>query len=519
MKTLYAFRTRFFALIMTGSALLSAGMISAQPCTPLGDGTTYGTNNVWIGYAYQGKNFDTYKGYVTEGISSNPNFDESFGGDQVNYNTNGCSVYTEGFSMRYKLNQSFINGNYLFTVGGDDGYRLSLDGGSTWPINNWGDHGYTTSTYTIALNGPVNIVLEYYENGGGNRVSFNVTAICTGTGDPSIYGTNGVWQGYIYQGMNFDLYKGSVTEGIASNPNFDESFGSTGTYNTSSCSIQTQQFSARYRLKQTITQLTNVVITVGGDDGYRLSLDGGATWVINKWVDQSYGVTGYSTHLTAGTYDMVLEYYQNGGSNRVTFGMSNTLLPVTLINWSASAPSADQELLQWKCTDAVNFDHFEIQRSTDGRAFSNIHTEAGPGPGNVGASAGNGGTQSYSFTDQFAYNGMVWYRLAMVDLDGNTRYSNVITLSLRQSRVANIYPTVVQDGNIFVEFTQPVSQAKLEVFDMSGRKLSEKDFAVLNGRQQVSLAAGGRAGITSGLYVVRLSNNSEILAKTIVVVK
>jgi len=60
--------------------------------------------------------------------------------------------------MRYKLTQSFADGDYILKVGGDDGYRLSLDGGTTWAINNWNDHGYTTSTYNIHLNGTYNFV-------------------------------------------------------------------------------------------------------------------------------------------------------------------------------------------------------------------------------------------------------------------------------------------------------------------------------------------------------------------------
>ena len=61
-----------------------------------------------------------------------------------------------------------------FDVGADDGYRLSLDGGSTWVINNWGDHSYTLpAIYSATLNGTYNMVLEYYENGGQNRISMN----------------------------------------------------------------------------------------------------------------------------------------------------------------------------------------------------------------------------------------------------------------------------------------------------------------------------------------------------------
>ena len=515
MKTFYSVPTHFLTLLITGGMLLSAGKASAQ-CTPQGDQTTYGTNNTWIGYVYQEMAFNIYKGYVNEGVPGNSNFDESFGGSQVNYNTNGCSVYTDTFSVRYKLTQTFASGNYQFIVGGDDGFRFSLDGGATWAINSWADHAYTTSTYTIALSGSYNMVLEYYEHTGFNRISFNLSSICTGTGDPTIFGTNNVWNGYIYQGMTFNLYKGSVTEGTAANPNFDENFGTAGstpvTYTTNSCSIQTAQFSARYRLQKTFATANNVIITVGGDDGYRFSLDGGSTWVINKWNDQSYNVTTYTSSLAAGTYNMVLEYYQNGGNNRVSFSMSTTLLPVKLISWSATALSAEQELLQWKCTDAVKFDHFEIERSTDGQDFQGIHQE-------MASAATAGVQQSYSFTDQYSYNGTVLYRLAMVDQDGNTSYSNTVTLDLKQTKTISIYPTVVQDGNIFIESTRPVNQVKLEVFDMSGRKLNEKDWAVLSGRQQLSLIGNGRAGIMAGLYVVRLSDNNSILAKQIVIVK
>ncbi|PWT95490.1 MAG: hypothetical protein C5B52_17705, partial [Bacteroidetes bacterium] len=134
--------TKIVLAIICGLILISEAS-SAQTCTPQGNQTSYGTSNVWIGYVYQGNNFNTYKGYVNEGTSASPNFDESFGGTSVTYNTNGCSILTDTFSVRYKLKKTFANGDYAFTVGGDDGYRLSLDGGSTWVINNWGDHGYT----------------------------------------------------------------------------------------------------------------------------------------------------------------------------------------------------------------------------------------------------------------------------------------------------------------------------------------------------------------------------------------
>src|ERR1700743_3836686 len=105
--------------------LLSDHHAQAQACaTAQGDQNAYGSNNVWIGYVYTGQRFNNYMGYVNEGAAANPNFDESFGGSTVTYNTNGCSITTDNFSVIYKLSQA-LTGNYTITVGGDDGYQLS----------------------------------------------------------------------------------------------------------------------------------------------------------------------------------------------------------------------------------------------------------------------------------------------------------------------------------------------------------------------------------------------------------
>lgn len=510
MKTIYTSVLFIFLLLSTASGVNAR---SCYACTPLGDQTTYGTNNVWIGYVYQGRTFGTYAGWVNEGSSSSPNFDESFGGVNTSYTTNGCPVTTQDFAVRYKLKQSFTSGTYIITVGGDDGYRLSLDGGSTWAINKWNDQSYTTTAYTVTLNGTYNMVLEYYENGGDNRVSFNIVQVCTGSENQTVSGTGNVWNGYIYQGMNFDLYKGKVTEGSAAGPNFDENFGNTGnsntaTYNTSSCSITTYQFSARYRLTKTLSN-TTYTFTIGGDDGYRFSLDGGATWAVNKWNDQSYTVTSYNVALN-GTYNMVLEYYDNGGADRISFAMTSTTLPVTLISWSASSLSNDQASLTWQASNAVNFDHYVVQRSTDGVTFQDVHTTpAGE------SSAAN--VKNYSYTDTYSYEGMVYYRLLMVDLDGRTDYSRIISLQMHEGpQSVRIFPTVV-NNDLFVETNQSLSGVRFELYDMSGVRLRSKDWSLLTGRQQVDVKGSGI--LPAGAYIARLTDGHKVLVKQVIFIR
>jgi hypothetical protein len=143
-------------------------------CTPDGDQVSYGTNQ-WLGYVYDNDNFTRYNGYVTQ---SN-DFDQGFGGDNVNYPTNGCPTQTESFSVRYKNRRNFACGIYRFRLRGDDGHRISIDGGATWLGQWWYGQGWGTNHYTgyVYLNGNVDLVLEYYEGGGGNRMTLNTESI------------------------------------------------------------------------------------------------------------------------------------------------------------------------------------------------------------------------------------------------------------------------------------------------------------------------------------------------------
>ncbi|MEQ8424736.1 MAG: T9SS type A sorting domain-containing protein, partial [Cyclobacteriaceae bacterium] len=141
-----------------------------------GDQVSYGVDS-WIGYVYDGvDNFiSNYKGELFE----TETFDEAFGGSNVNTSTTGCSFQTETFSVRFKMRKNFGCGDYTFTIGADDGVRLSIDGGATWLISDYSNHGYRTvsSAATSITEGTYDLVLEYFENGGGNRVTFNYNMI------------------------------------------------------------------------------------------------------------------------------------------------------------------------------------------------------------------------------------------------------------------------------------------------------------------------------------------------------
>ncbi|HRX00039.1 MAG TPA: hypothetical protein P5280_11140, partial [Cyclobacteriaceae bacterium] len=163
-----------FKLIMLVLAGAFTSIVSYGQCgSAQGNETSFGSGS-WIGYFYDGANNFTsanYQGYSTESEI----FDQSFCGSNCSYTINGCGVTTETFTVRYKMRKTFADGFYRITIGADDGVRLSVDNGSTYAINGWNLQSYSTFSSIIRLNGDTRMILEYYENSGDNRASFNYT--------------------------------------------------------------------------------------------------------------------------------------------------------------------------------------------------------------------------------------------------------------------------------------------------------------------------------------------------------
>lgn len=471
---------------------------SFSQCSPQGNQTSYGTNNVWRGYMYNNTNFGNYRGYTTEGNASSPNFDQDFGGDNVNFTTYNCFVNTETFSARYKLTKTFTNGTYDFTIGGDDGYRFSIDGGNTWVINQWNDQSYNTTTYTVQLNGTYNLVLEYYENTGGNRLSFSVSTSCTSTENTATYGTTDTWRGYLYDGTNFNVYKGMVTEGTSGNSSFTQDFGgSNTTFATSGCGVNTETFSVRYRLTKNFPYGNHTFI-VGGDDGYRLSLDGGATWIINQWNDQSYQTTTYSA-VFSGTRNLVLEFYENSGDNRISFTTQfNIPLPVKLLSFTGKENNKLAEL-SWDITQDSDPDYFEVQKSDDGNRFIPIKTIQGSAGQQQAASV------SYHYQDPIQLNSTSFYRLKMTDMSGTVTYSKIVLIStaaVARNEIV-VFPTVITDNRIHLKTGSSLKQPVLEIFDFTGKLLLSQRIPATVAGQTVNMPISN-GNLAKGMFLVRI---------------
>lgn len=109
-----------------------------------------------------------------------------------------------------------------------------------------------------------------------------------------------------------------------------------------------------------------------------------------------------------------------------------TVLPVTGLDFTATATNNNRVLLQWSTTGEVNVTGFKIQRSIDGSNWTDISGMAPAGTNGAGA--------SYTYQDIIAIQGIVYYRVAVQDADGNVAVSDVKTVDIKAGIGISIYP-------------------------------------------------------------------------------
>jgi hypothetical protein len=163
-------------------------------------------------------------------------------------------------------------------------------------------------------------------------------------------------------------------------------------------------------------------------------------------------------------------------------------LPISLMSFSGQREGAITDLT-WSTGLEKGFDHFELQRSRDGKEYTSI---ANLSP--------NGSNSTYRHADKDIY-GTTYYRLKLVFNEGTINYSSTIRIDGKGLvSASNIYPTVVTDGILHI--TSPVSQINVSVYSLTGQVVHTASFSGVNGSNQYNISLN----LPSGTYIVRAND-------------
>lgn len=213
-------------------------------------------------------------------------------------------------------------------------------------------------------------------------------------------------------------------------------------------------------------------------------------WDGTQWI--ALGTTGASGVAAGSTLSGTVQ----AGITAIGIGSVGAPLPVLFSGFEAARKGCTA-LLSWSTAMEKDNDHFEVERSIDGRDFQVIAT--------VRAAGNSSGERQYQFEDAHPANGKNYYRITQVDLDGKRSSTVVKSLHFDCSASAiKVYPTVIKD-QLFVSLPAGFENAKLRVYTTLGREL---ELPNTGNAGRSGLHSIPFRGLAPGQYLLRVTAGS-----------
>lgn len=190
-------------------------------------------------------------------------------------------------------------------------------------------------------------------------------------------------------------------------------------------------------------------------------------------------------------------------------GAESGILPVELIDFYARVIHNKFVKLKWTTGSEMNNLGFEIERSSDGKAFEKIGWKDG--------FRDFESERNYVFDDKNVFkNELYYYRLKQVDVDGTFEFSEIVTAKILGIASIEISPNPTYD-EIIVTVSNDLKNDPLsiEIFDVLGRLVFYKTAAFKSENSfQFSFQ---NSNFSKGVYFLKIKNlNQEVASKKLI---
>jgi len=179
----------------------------------------------------------------------------------------------------------------------------------------------------------------------------------------------------------------------------------------------------------------------------------------------------------------------------------NTALPIEMTLFTVEQ-SFNSILLKWATQTETNSSHFVLEHAPDGVDFKEFAI--------VSAAGFSTEIQRYSTYHSNPNNGLNYYRLKIVDLDGVFEYSNIIAYEIdkKQRPTLEALPNLVADKTtvLFQNNMGNVFDSELHVHTMSGQLVGTFPFGLAPGENRIELDL---SRLELGYYSISLKEASE----------
>jgi hypothetical protein len=162
----------------------------------------------------------------------------------------------------------------------------------------------------------------------------------------------------------------------------------------------------------------------------------------------------------------------------------------------------DQTVLSWQVAGTEKIEYFIVEYSINSVDFSDIGIIKG----------NNNNANNYSFIHTHLQSEKNYYRLKIIDADGEVSFSNVITITFNVSQLKLLLQPNPANDFVIIRIPKSAKDSWISIVDMNGRKI--KTITVKQSDQQLKLSL---KNISAGMYKVIWTDNNITLNEALIV--
>jgi len=220
----------------------------------------------------------------------------------------------------------------------------------------------------------------------------------------------------------------------------------------------------------------------------------------------SPGGTDFSSY-TGGSFATLQTDINNGTTCGAFSGNTvpvtvQSALPVSLTKFSATLIEPHVQL-DWQTVSELNNDFFTLERSSDGRSFSELIKIAGNGT--------TIGTIDYEFLDKNPLPGTSYYRLQQTDFDGTSEFvGDILVINRDNEKNIRIQPNPIADDNLAFQVSGFADKMEIYVYNTNGQLLRKSVQQTINGITSINLPV---KELSQGVYLLKVMVGDTIFTE------
>lgn len=180
-----------------------------------------------------------------------------------------------------------------------------------------------------------------------------------------------------------------------------------------------------------------------------------------------------------------------------------SIVPVTFLGINARQKGSGVSV-EWSTAQEFNSSRFDIEKSADGNSNWSVVAS-------VNGAGNSSNVKKYNAYDPQPFNGINFYRIKQVDIDGHYMYSNTVNLKLNFNKTGVSVLINPFHNSLTVDFSSSTNQVvSARLADITGKQVVAEKWSINTGSTRKDFS--NVSGLQPGMYILTVSSSTgEIL--------